>query len=314
MTARKPAAAKAAPEKAAPATAAETTPEPEAEEEPATETQEQEPERYDGFAQALAAFQRHLPTVAKGNRGTIPGRDGKQGYSYDYADLTDVSEVVLPLLGKFGLAWHAGLDTNGNSIVLRWELVHGDSGTGRSGTLPIGAAGANWQNLGSSITYARRYALCAATGVAPGGDDDDAAASVAGNAGTAPAQRQAPRQAPVEVPKAERLPAGLYDLATLTDVEAVREVFRKARAAGHLGLLIGVPDDAGTITEMPFGEYLTKAGQALTPAPGEEPDEAPEPPADSDPDAAAIRAHEDAMNEADADAMAEQHSDAGDRQ
>ncbi|QHB37179.1 ERF family ssDNA binding protein [Microbacterium phage Terij] len=308
-TATKGTTAKAAPDTAAP----EETPAPAPEEDTATETQEEEQERYDGFAQALAAFQRRLPTVAKGNRGTIPGKDGKQGYSYDYADLTDVSEVVLPLLGAVGLSWHAALDTVGNQIVLRWELLHGDSNSGRTGTLPIGSPGANWQNLGSSITYARRYALCAATGVAPGGDDDDAAASVAGSAGNAPAQRQAPRQSPVEVPKAERLPAGIYDLTTMTDVEAVRDVFRRARAAGHLGLLIGVPDANGTVSEMPFGEYLTRAGSALTPAPGEAPDEAPEPETPEEAEARAIREHE-ATLEADADAMAEQHSDAGDRQ
>jgi hypothetical protein len=309
MTARttKAPAAKAAPAKAGPATAAEEAPaEPEA---------EPEEEHFEGFGQALAAFQRRLPTVAKGNRGTIPGKDGKQGYSYDYADLTDVSEVVLPLLGQVGLSWHTALDTvDGNRIVLRWELLHGDTGTGRTGTLPIGQAGANWQNLGSSITYARRYALCAATGVAPGGDDDDAAASVAGGAGNAPAQRQTPPQAPVEVPKAARLPAGLYDLSTMTDLEAVRAVFRKARAAGHLGLLIGVPGEGGVVSEMAFGEYLTKAGEALTPAPGEAPDEAPEPETPEEAERRAIAEHEASLADADADAMAEQHSDAGDRQ
>lgn len=309
---------------ATPRTAAKAAPKPDAKPEttaPATDptppeetAHEEETPTFDGFGQALAAFQRRLPTIAKGNRGTIPGRDGKQGYSYDYADLSDVSEVVLPLLGAVGLSWHAALDTMGNQIVLRWELLHGDTGTGRTGTLPIGAPGANWQNLGSSITYARRYALCAATGVAPGGDDDDAAASVAGMSGNAPAQRQAPpRQSPVEVPKAERLPSGLYDL-NMTDIEAVRAVFRKARAAGHLGLLIGVPGEGDTITEMAFGEFLTKAGEALTPAPGEAPDEAPEPETPEEAERRAIAEHEASLADADADAEAEQHSDAGDRQ
>ncbi|QDH93101.1 ERF family ssDNA binding protein [Microbacterium phage Margaery] len=301
-------AAKAAPKPETTAPATDPTP-------PEETAPEEETQTFDGFAQALAAFQRRLPTVAKGNRGTIPGKDGKQGYSYDYADLTDVSEVVLPLLGAVGLSWHAALDTMGNQIVLRWELLHGDSGTGRTGTLPIGAPGANWQNLGSSITYARRYALCAATGVAPGGDDDDAAASVAGMSGNAPAQRNAPpRQSPVEVPKAERLPAGLYDLAALKTLEEVRDVFRKARAAGHLGLLVGVPDASGTIEEMPFGEFLTRAGNALTPAPGEAPEEAPEPETPEEAERRAIAEHEASLADADADAMAEQHSDAGDRQ
>lgn len=265
--------------KAAPATEAPAETTPETTDDPAAIGD------HENVGTALAAFQAHLPNVAKGNRGTIPGKDGKQGYSYDYADLTDVSEVALPLLGAHGLAWHVGLDTDDRGdIVLRWELIHGASGTGRNGNLPIGRPGANWQSLGSSITYARRYALCAATGIAPGGDDDDAAASVAGS--SAPRQeRPAPPQAPVERP-AERLPAGLYDLGALTDVEAVRETFRKARQAGHLGLLVGVPGEDGTLAEVPFGQYLTDLGTSLAPAP----DEAPEPAPTDDEGEAAIAA------------------------
>ncbi|UDL16242.1 ERF family ssDNA binding protein [Microbacterium phage Kozie] len=247
-------------------------------------------EEHENFATALAAFQRNLPSVRKGNTAQV--KSDKGSYSYDYADLTDVSEIVLPALGAVGLAWHTGLDTDEHgNVVVTWELIHGASGTGRQGRLPAGRAGANWQSLGSAITYARRYALTAATGVAPGGDDDDAQAHV--TAGSAPTQQErpaAPRQAPVQAP-AERLPAGLYDLAALTNVEAVRETFRKARAAGHLALLVGVPDAQGTVSEVAFGQYLTDLGTSLTPAPGEEPAD-DNPAASEDADARAIAEHE----------------------
>lgn len=290
-----------------------TTPNPAAEKAaaPAEQTPSEAPEEttdpaaiadHENVGTALAAFQAHLPKIAKGNRGTIPGKDGKQGYSYDYADLTDVSEVALPLLGAHGLAWHVGLDTDDRGdIVLAWELIHGASGTGRHGRLPIGRAGANWQSLGSSITYARRYALCAATGIAPGGDDDDAAASVAGSSAPREERRQAPPQSPVaQAP--ERLEAGLYDLAALTDVEAVRETFRKARAAGHLALLIGVQQEDGTIAEVPFGQHLTDLGTSLAPAPSESP-------ADDNPDAAADEAEARAIAEHEAEEAAREAAD-----
>ncbi|WQY99842.1 ERF superfamily protein [Microbacterium phage MO526] len=274
--------------------AAKTAPEPTPEE--VTEAAP-EIEEHENFATALAAFQRNLPSVRKGNTAKV--NSDKGSYSYDYADLTDVSEIVLPALAAVGLAWHTGLDTDDNgNVVVTWELIHGASGTGRQGRLPAGRAGANWQSLGSAITYARRYALTAATGVAPGGDDDDAQAHV--TAGSAPAQQERPaasRQAPVQAP-AERLPAGLYDLAGLTNVEAVRETFRKARAAGHLALLVGVPDAQGAVSEVAFGQYLTDLGTSLAPAPGEEPaDDNPDASAD-DAEARAIAAHEADMDAA----------------
>lgn len=220
-----------------------------------------------GFGAALAAFQAALPSVRKGQTAKVVS--GKANYSYDYADLTDVSEVVLPLLGAQGLAWHSGLDMDDNgNVVITWELIHAGSNEGRSGRLPVGRGGADWQSLGSAITYARRYALCAATGVAPGGDDDDAAAHVAaGN------RQQAPVQAAIER-QPERLPAGLYNLAELKDVEAVREAFRLARAAGHLGLLVGKETPEGLV-EIPLGQHLTDVGNALAPAPDEAPAPAP---------------------------------------
>jgi hypothetical protein len=116
---------------------------------------------------ALAAVQAELPHVTKGekaNTGT---------YTYEYADLTAVSAAVLPLLGKHGLAFTAWPTLDDGQFVLAYTLTH-SSGEERTGTYPLPDKGTP-QQLGGHITYARRYALCAVTGVAPGGDDNDAA-------------------------------------------------------------------------------------------------------------------------------------------
>lgn len=232
-----------------------------------TKTTEAAP-THETFGHALAAFQRNLPSIKKGNRATVPGKDGRTGYGYDYADLTDVAEKVLPLLAVHGLSWYSGLDTDDQgSIVLRWELMH-ESGTGRNGTLPIGGRGTPWQQLGSAITYARRYALTAATGVAPGGDDDDAQATAGSNAQPARPQQQAPVAA-----APERLPEGLYDLATLVDYDTTVATYQKARAAGHLHLLVGVKSPDGTLESVPLGQWLKTHGESLAPAPDEQPTE-----------------------------------------
>lgn len=122
---------------------------------------------------ALAAVQAELPRIEKGKTATVPTKAGGQ-YSYTYADLADVSAQTLPLLGKNGLSFTAWPTLIGNRLVLRYELLH-SSGEQKAGEYPLPMeAGA--QALGSAITYARRYCLCAVTGVSPDDDDDAATA------------------------------------------------------------------------------------------------------------------------------------------
>jgi hypothetical protein len=117
---------------------------------------------------ALAAVQAELPRVEKKNTANTGS------YSYDYADLADVSAAILPLLGKHGLAFTAWPTLNDDGkFVLAYSLLH-SSGQERTGEYPLPSQGTP-QTLGGVITYARRYTLCAVTGIAPGGDDNDAA-------------------------------------------------------------------------------------------------------------------------------------------
>lgn len=135
---------------------------------------------------ALAAFQAELPKVGKDNTARVTSDKGP-GYTYRYADLSEISPVVLPLLAKHGLGWTTRPTmTHDGKFVLRYALTH-TSGDALDGDYPLPNPASSPQVLGSAITYARRYALCAVTGVAPGDDDDDAAA--ASRATERPAQR-----------------------------------------------------------------------------------------------------------------------------
>jgi hypothetical protein len=82
----------------------------------------------------------------------------------------------LPLLGENGLAWVTRPTIVADRFVLVYELLH-TSGEKISGEYPLPANGSP-QALGSAITYARRYCLCAVTGVAADDDDDGQAATV----------------------------------------------------------------------------------------------------------------------------------------
>lgn len=129
------------------------------------------------LATALAAVQAELPTVRKGETGEISGqtRDGRAyRYTYRYADLATVSQAIMPLLGRNGLSFTAWTEYTEAGFFLFYSLMH-ESGEHRDGIWPL-PKDASPQQLGSAITYARRYSLCAITGVAPDEDDDAAAA------------------------------------------------------------------------------------------------------------------------------------------
>lgn len=128
----------------------------------------------DNLAAALARFQEKLPQIKKTETAQV--RSEKGNYTYTYADLADVSAQIMPLLGEVGLAFLCRpTNTADGRFVLTYSLLH-VSGEREDGEYPLPTGGSP-QQLGSAITYGRRYCLCAVTGAAPDNDDDDAAAA-----------------------------------------------------------------------------------------------------------------------------------------
>lgn len=128
----------------------------------------------ENLAAALAKVQAQLPTVGKDHTAKVETKTGGS-YKYSYADLAAVSKAILPLLGANGLSWITRPTiAESGKFVLAYELLH-ISGDSRTGEYPL--TGGTPQEIGSAITYARRYTLCSVTGVAPEQDDDDAAAA-----------------------------------------------------------------------------------------------------------------------------------------
>nr|WP_221374340.1 ERF family protein [Actinoplanes polyasparticus] len=124
-----------------------------------------------GINAALADLQTQLPHIAKNNRAEVPTKSGGK-YTYQYADLAEISRQLLPLLGKLGLSFTSRPTMAGEQLVLVYELRH-ISGEMIEGMYPLPGRGTP-QEVGSAVTYARRYCLCAVTGLAPDNDDEDA--------------------------------------------------------------------------------------------------------------------------------------------
>jgi hypothetical protein len=127
---------------------------------------------YSKIAAAIADVQRELPVVGKDQTAKVTSDKGS--YSYSYADLTAVSRAIYPRLAEHGLAFTTLPTLSANRFVLRYLLLH-TSGEYLDGEFPLPADSKTPQAMGSAITYARRYCLCAVTGVAP--EDDDGAAA-----------------------------------------------------------------------------------------------------------------------------------------
>ena len=112
---------------------------------------------------ALADFTQEVPTIHKNT----------QGYGYTYANLSQIFEVINPLLKKHGLGFTQPL--NGNLI--KTILFHVESGESIESIIEVPQnvqlKGMNdFQVLGSAITYLRRYSLASILGLITDKDTD----------------------------------------------------------------------------------------------------------------------------------------------
>lgn len=142
--------------------------------------------------EALYMLQADPPILTKSKDGQVGNQRTK------YADLVEVNRVVLSRLNQLGVIWKCKPTLLGERFVLQYTLLHVASGTKEDGDYPLNLA--EPQKMGSAITYARRYALLAVTGIAAEDEDDDGA----GASGQRHAQR-APQQ---RRPNDEERPAG----------------------------------------------------------------------------------------------------------
>jgi hypothetical protein len=144
------------------------------------------------LAAALAKVQAELPTLERDRTVTVQQKSGGT-YSYSYVTLATLTDAVLPLLAKNGLAFTAFPALGGDGkMSLRYHLLH-ESGEKLTGEFPISGEG-GIQMIGGRITYSRRYCLAAVVGIAADEDDET---HLANEAAPRTAQRNTrPRQAP----------------------------------------------------------------------------------------------------------------------
>jgi hypothetical protein len=102
-----------------------------------------------------------------------------------YADLSACVEAVIEALNLNGIALIQRSLPCDSGVTVETVFVHTSGETLTSGPLHVPASKQDPQGYGSALTYARRYSLMSACGIAP--EDDD------GNAASASAPRSTPK-------------------------------------------------------------------------------------------------------------------------
>jgi hypothetical protein len=92
-----------------------------------------------------------------------------------YADLSACIEAVMDALNDNGIAMIQQTRENDRGVTVETVFIHESGEQISSGPLHVPASKQDPQGYGSALTYARRYSLMAACGIAPEDDDGNAA-------------------------------------------------------------------------------------------------------------------------------------------
>lgn len=127
------------------------------------------------FGEALAAFQSECPQIHKG-RKTTGG-----GFNFHYASLDDVMKVAQPILARHGISLafdslHSTAEKV-NLINVTLTIRVGSYAEDRKFGCPVPTdlKASQPQQWGAALSYAKRYALCAALNIVVTDEDTDAA-------------------------------------------------------------------------------------------------------------------------------------------
>ncbi len=118
------------------------------------------------------------PAFIKAKREFAPALKDKTNPAFKskYADLGACIDAVEGALLNNGVAFIQETFEDATGVTVETVFIHESGETMRCGKLHVPAAKQDPQGYGSALTYARRYSLMAACGIAPEDDDGNAGA------------------------------------------------------------------------------------------------------------------------------------------
>lgn len=170
------------------------------------------------IATALSEFQAELKQPELSKEVSVKTRTGGT-YKFKYADLSTCIKAAAPTMKQHGLAV-TQIITNGVLVTL---LVH-KSGQWFRSEITIGNA-ADYQALGSAITYLKRYSYCAILGIVA--DTDDDANAACGNEATFTERKASRKSSGAAAFTGAQLKQALADLEASHTNEEYGQVWQK---------------------------------------------------------------------------------------
>ena len=158
------------------------------------------------LAKALVTAQAAMSHAAKDSKNPH--------FKSAYSSLASVIDAVRPALSANGLAFVQMLHTADGGVAVETVLIHESGEQLSCGTLFIPASKQDAQGYGSAISYAKRYSLQSALGIAS--EDDDGNSAV----------KSAPLK--VEKPKGIEMDHTVALMASAVSYESLKDIFKSA--------------------------------------------------------------------------------------
>lgn len=129
----------------------------------------------DKLAEALAAAQGEFTNPDRNREVRVETKSGGE-YRFTYSTLDCVMDMARPILARHGLSITQPPTVRDGQVIVLTRLMHA-SGQWQEEEIPVRPESFGPQQIGSAITYLKRYAYCGMLGIASDEDDDGNGAS-----------------------------------------------------------------------------------------------------------------------------------------
>ena len=173
------------------------------------------------FAEAFVAFQAEIKDPKLDADTDYVTKTGKK-IKFKYASLPEILKTVRPVLSKHGIALLQEPKTVENVVQITTTLIHKSGEWVRFEPLVMKAASPYAQEIGSAITYGRRYNISSVLGLGAE-DDDDGNAAQDGIKDNVEKNEHPKKESPKKESSKEE-----YDYATPEQVAEIKDLIVKA--------------------------------------------------------------------------------------
>lgn len=133
-------------------------------------------ERQQEYEEFMTSFNKVAAALVKAQKAFGPALKSSTNphFRSRYADLSACVEAVIDALNDNGIALTQRVSPCDDGVIVETVFIHESGEVINCGQLHVPASKQDPQGYGSALTYARRYSLMAACGIAPEDDDGNA--------------------------------------------------------------------------------------------------------------------------------------------